>query len=51
MQIVRVPGNVHIVPVVVIKRTVGVALDQVRSVSQVRDVMKVAGEQMEKGRG
>lgn len=52
MEIVSVSGYVHIVPVVVIERTVGVALDQVCSIAQVRNVMKVAREgKREKKRG
>lgn len=37
-------------PVVVVKRTVGVALDQVCTVAQVRDVMEVAAGRTKKGR-
>lgn len=53
MEIVSVSGYVHVVPVVVIKRTVRVALNQVCSVAQVRDVVKVAreGKRKREGRG
>lgn len=44
VQVVSVAGYVHVVPVVVVQRTVGVAFDQVRSVAQVGDVVQVAGE-------
>ena len=42
MEIVSVPGYVHVVPVVVIQRAVRVALDQVCPVAQVRYVVQVA---------
>lgn len=53
MQVVSVSGNVHIMPVVVIERAVGVAFDQVCAVAQVGDVMKVAegGEKGKKMKG
>ena len=49
MKVVRVPGYVHVVPVVVIERTVRVPLDQVCSVAQVRDVVEVAAEGTKRG--
>lgn len=49
VEIVSVSGYVHVVPVVVIQRTVRVSFDQVCSVAQVRDVVEVAGKGTKKG--
>ena len=43
MEVVGVPGDDDIVPVVVIQGLVGVAFDQVGSIPQVRYVMQVPG--------
>lgn len=40
MEVVGVPGDYYIVPVVVVQGLVGVALDQVGSVSQVRHIVE-----------
>lgn len=50
VQVVGVPGDVHVVPVVVVERTVGVAFDEVRAVAQVGDVVQVAGNDKEEMR-
>lgn len=44
VEVVGIPGDVHVVPVVVVQGAVGVALDQVGPVAQVRDVVKVSKE-------
>lgn len=49
VQVVGVAGDVHVVPVVVVERAVGVALDQVSAVAQVGDVVQVAAARREAG--
>lgn len=49
VQVVGVAGDVHVVPVVVVERAVGVALDQVSAVAQVGDVVQVAAAGREAG--
>ena len=44
VHIAVVPGDHHVVPLVVVERLVGVALHQRRPVAQVKHVMDVAGE-------
>jgi len=44
VQVVGVPGDDDVVPVVVVQRLVGVALDEVGPVSQVRHVVQVPGQ-------
>lgn len=43
MQVVSVPGDNDVVPVVVVERLVGVAFDEVGAVAQVGHVVQVAG--------
>lgn len=43
MEVVGVPGDYDIVPVVVVQRLVGVAFDQVGSIPQVRHIVQVTG--------
>lgn len=42
VEVVGVPGNDDVVPVVVVERLVGVAFDEVGPVSQVRHIVQVA---------
>lgn len=43
MEVVGVPGDDDVVPVVVVQGLVGVSLDQVGSVPQVRHIVQVPG--------
>lgn len=51
VQVVGVARDVHIVPVVVVERAVGVALDEVSAVAQVGDVVQVSAVGQNKGMG
>lgn len=48
VEIVGVPGDVNVVPVVIVQRAVGAPFDQMGAVTQVRNVMQVAATRKKK---